>query len=62
MGALRCQAIPLIGATRMQAPRHHRRPRMRGLWPVLLLAAAIAGGVMELLALQRSRLLHGRMR
>jgi len=28
----------------------------------LLLAAALAGGLMELLALQRSRLLHGRLR
>lgn len=44
----------------MQA--HHRRTRSRGLWPQLLLAAALAGGLMELLALQRSRLLHGRLR
>ncbi len=44
----------------MQA--HRRRNRPRGLWSLLPLAAALAGGLMELLALQRSRLLHGRMR
>jgi len=46
----------------MQPQHYHHRPRLRGLWPALLLAAAIVGGVMELLALQRSRLLHGRQR
>ncbi len=44
----------------MQA--HHRRTRSRGILPLLLLAAALAGGLMELLELQRSRLWHGRLR